>query len=194
LGLSLSYQIVEKHGGLLTFESQPGQGTKFYIFLPESDEYELKRSEHEKEDYDPNMKKQDYNRILIMDDDENVSETLQLMLEAIGNFDISVTNDASSCLDRCKEFVKNNKPFDFIILDLTIKGGKGGADIIDKLRKISPGSVFIVSSGYSKTPIMDNYQDYGFELILKKPYTIAELIQLIDEAEEIRKRKSINTQ
>lgn len=34
LGLSVSYNIVKKHGGRLTVQSRPGQGTCFSIFLP----------------------------------------------------------------------------------------------------------------------------------------------------------------
>lgn len=34
LGLSLVYEIVQKNGGSITFESQPGKGTIFYIYLP----------------------------------------------------------------------------------------------------------------------------------------------------------------
>jgi len=38
LGLSTSYQIVRRHGGRLTFESQPGVGTTFSVWLPLDDE------------------------------------------------------------------------------------------------------------------------------------------------------------
>ncbi|NCO38232.1 MAG: HAMP domain-containing protein [Armatimonadetes bacterium] len=34
LGLSVSYGIVEKHGGRLSVQSEPGQGTTFAVFLP----------------------------------------------------------------------------------------------------------------------------------------------------------------
>jgi two-component system NtrC family sensor kinase len=34
LGLSISHGIIERHGGRLTVESAPGQGTTFTIFLP----------------------------------------------------------------------------------------------------------------------------------------------------------------
>ncbi|MDP8964630.1 MAG: ATP-binding protein [Cyanobacteriota bacterium] len=35
IGLSISYQIiVEKHGGVLMYDSEPGQGTNFYIKIP----------------------------------------------------------------------------------------------------------------------------------------------------------------
>ena len=38
LGLSTSYQIVRRHGGKLTFESQRGVGTTFSVWLPLDDE------------------------------------------------------------------------------------------------------------------------------------------------------------
>jgi signal transduction histidine kinase len=34
LGLSISYGIIQKHGGQINVESQPGQGTRFTIWLP----------------------------------------------------------------------------------------------------------------------------------------------------------------
>ena len=38
LGLSVSYSIVEKHGGRIEVTSQPGQGTTFFVFLPSGEE------------------------------------------------------------------------------------------------------------------------------------------------------------
>jgi len=34
LGLSTSYNIIERHGGRLTVTSEPGRGSTFEIFLP----------------------------------------------------------------------------------------------------------------------------------------------------------------
>lgn len=34
LGLSISYGIIEKHGGRIDFESEPGKGSTFSVYLP----------------------------------------------------------------------------------------------------------------------------------------------------------------
>jgi hypothetical protein len=34
LGLSIAKAIVERHGGTITVESEPGQGTEFTVCLP----------------------------------------------------------------------------------------------------------------------------------------------------------------
>lgn len=36
LGLSVSYQIIKDHGGQIQVESEPGQGSSFYIILPKT--------------------------------------------------------------------------------------------------------------------------------------------------------------
>jgi PAS domain S-box-containing protein len=38
LGLSTSFGIVQRHGGRLTVESEPGRGSAFHVFLPVGDE------------------------------------------------------------------------------------------------------------------------------------------------------------
>ncbi|MEI7672253.1 MAG: ATP-binding protein [Deltaproteobacteria bacterium] len=34
MGLSIAYDIIKKHGGEITLESEPGKGTTFTIRLP----------------------------------------------------------------------------------------------------------------------------------------------------------------
>ena len=52
--------------------------------------------------------------------------------------------------------------FCVVIMDLTIPGGMGGKETIQKLRNIDPMVKGIVSSGYSNDPIMASYERYGF--------------------------------
>jgi len=86
-------------------------------------------------------------------------------------------------LKQLKNFVKpiSQKPFDLVILDLTIPGGIGGVKTISELLKIDPQVKAIVSSGYSNDPIMSNYEDYGFCGVVPKPYTKNQLAMVLNK-------------
>ena len=65
---------------------------------------------------------------------------------------------------------KSEKPYDAVILDLTIPGGMGGKEAINKLLEIDPEIKAIVSSGYSDDPVLANFQEYGFKGMMPKPF------------------------
>jgi CheY-like chemotaxis protein len=73
------------------------------------------------------------------------------------------------------------KPFDIVILDLTIRGGMGGAETIERLRAIDPGVKAIVSSGYSEDDIVADYEKYGFKARLNKPYRLNDLKKTLNK-------------
>ena len=64
------------------------------------------------------------------------------------------------------------KPFDAVILDLTVPGAMGGKEAIGRLREIDANVKDIVSSGYSIDPVMFNNDEYGFYSVVKKPYNL----------------------
>jgi CheY-like chemotaxis protein len=80
--------------------------------------------------------------------------------------------EAISIYRRAKE---QGRPFDVVIMDLTVPAGLGGKETLRALRAIEPGVTAIVSSGYSDEPIMAAHVQYGFRGVLTKPYTIREL-------------------
>ena len=74
-----------------------------------------------------------------------------------------------------------------VIMDLTIPGGIGGKEAVRKLLEIDPGARVIVSSGYSDGPVMSNFSEYGFRVIVIKPYTIDEMSRTLREVMEWKK-------
>ncbi len=177
LGLAVSYSIVEQHGGHITVSSEEGKGTKFTIYIPA-----VEKEGKEKEEIVKERGKIVNNgkRILIMDDDENIREVLKEELEFLG-YEVEETSEGKEAIEKYQDAIKNKKPFDLVILDLTVIGGMGGKDAAKKIKEIDEDAIIIVSSGYSEGDIMANYKEYGFNGVLKKPYTIGELRRVLNE-------------
>ncbi len=119
-------------------------------------------------------------RILVMDDEEIIRDVLSSMLEFLG-YEVEFSLDGQDALDKYREAMQKDKRFDAIIMDLTIPGGIGGKEAIHDLREIDPGVRAIVSSGYSNDPVMSNFTEYGFTGVVKKPFKIEELDEVLDQ-------------
>jgi CheY-like chemotaxis protein len=172
LGLSTSYSIIKKHGGYITVESELHVGTKFVVYLPARGSpvsAEVKS--------DPSIK-QGRGRILIMDDKIEVREAAGEMLSHIG-YEVEFAKDGSEALKHYKRAKMEGEPFDMVIMDLTVPGGMGGKEAIEKLLLYDPGVKAIVSSGYSSDPILEKYKKYGFKGVLPKPYEMGKLSDVL---------------
>ena len=66
--------------------------------------------------------------------------------------------------------MESGKPFDAVILDLTVKNGMGGKSAAQKLLEIDPDVKPIVSSAYFNDPVMIDFKKYGIAAVLPKPY------------------------
>ena len=175
LGLTAAYSIIEKHHGYIQVESEAGTGTTFSVYLPASDSLLL--IEKKEFQYFPADKK---GRILIMDDEEILRNFVVRMLKKAG-YEVSAASDGLEAVELYEQAEKSGEAFDVIIMDLTIPGGAGGKETIQRLLEIYPDSKAIVSSGYSDDPIMANYKDYGFKAVVEKPYSINELTRTIED-------------
>ena len=119
-------------------------------------------------------------RTLVLEDEEAVCKIIDAMLKRF-NFRSKFTRDGSETYSEYKNSLKNGTPYDLVILDLTIPGGMGGEDTMKKLLELDPSVKAIVSSGYAVGKILSNYQHYGFKGVLVKPYTITELVEVIQK-------------
>ncbi|MEJ5363374.1 MAG: ATP-binding protein, partial [Spirochaetota bacterium] len=174
LGLSIAYSIVKKHDGHITVNSSK-DGTLFTIYLPVAITDET--SIHKETDF---MCTPTKSHILIMDDDALITESLTEMLSLQDCTAVTVSN-GDDAIKAFADAIKHNKPFTVAILDLTIKGGKGGVDIITELLKFKSSCKFIATTGYTNEPIIANFRDYGFDAILRKPFTMNELKQVLSQ-------------
>lgn len=174
LGLSTVYSIVKNHGGYITVGSELGKGTTFCVYLPSTKKNIIKRVA-QKEEYITGR-----GRILLMDDEELIRTVTGEMLMKLG-YEVELAEDGAKAVDVYRKAKESGKPFDAVIMDLTIPGGMGGKDAIKKLLEIDPAIKAIVSSGYSDDPIMADYKKYGFKGCIAKPYKMAEVSRIVNE-------------
>ena len=112
--------------------------------------------------------------ILIMDDEEFIRTLISEMLNKLG-YDTVLARDGAEAIRIFRHAMESDRPFDAVILDLTIPGGMGGQETVVRLAEIDEHVKAIVSSGYSNDPVMSNYTDFGFASAVRKPYMIKEL-------------------
>ena len=168
LGLTMTYTIIKRHDGHIAVESKVGQGATFLIYLPATEEVPEKASDRE---FRP---AQGDGKILIMDDDESLRNVAERMLHKLG-YEVQCVQDGAEAIKHYKQARRSGQPFDAVIMDLTIPGGMGGKETIEKLLEIDSRVIAIVSSGYSNDPILSNYESHGFCGAVTKPYRIEEL-------------------
>jgi len=172
LGLATTYSIVKNHNGYIEVASKLGVGTKFFIYLPVSDGV----PQDQKvviEEIIPGS-----GRILVMDDEEAVRETIGEILEHLG-YRVDYACDGGEAVEKYCKAKKAKKPFDAVIMDLTIPAGMSGKEAIQQLLKIDSRVKAIASSGYSDNPVMSEFDKHGFKGVIAKPYNISELSKVL---------------
>lgn len=118
--------------------------------------------------------------ILIMDDDEDVRQLFKLHLLKLG-CKVIETHNGEEALTAYQDSLNNHSPIDAMILDLSIPGGMGGKELVNKIRAIDQNVKLIVSSGDSEGLEMNQYNDYGFDAALDKTFNRETLKQLLEK-------------
>ena len=172
LGLATVLSIINRHEGTISVESKPGVGTTFTIFIPAVREAVAPASKG------VHGVQAGHGRVLVMDDEELVRNAAGSILRELG-YEVAFARDGKEAVELYLNAEKEQKPFDVVIMDLTIPGGVGGKEAIKNLTAVSPNAKVIVSSGYSKDPIMANYKKYGFSGVVCKPYNVQEISEEI---------------
>ena len=163
LGLSTCYSLIKKHEGTIEVTSEVNKGTTFYLYLPATNEAAIDINSSDE------SFKTGHGKILVMDDEKTIGEYITTLFNKFG-YTVDHVLRGEDTIELYQKGLRDKKPYDVVILDLTIKGGLGGKETIEKLLEIDPNVQAIVSSGYSKDPIMENYKKFGFKVAVGKPY------------------------
>ncbi len=172
LGLATTYSIIKNHDGHIEVESKQGEGTTFTIHLPVSN----KPEEIEIEEDD--IIAAGGGKILIMDDEDAIRMVTGVALTKSG-YKVEFAINGEEAVEKYKLSFEEGHPFDLIFMDLTIPGGMGGQEALEKIKEIDPNARAIVSSGYSNNPVMSEHEKYGFCGVIAKPYKAENLNRIV---------------
>ena len=174
LGLATAYSIIKNHGGAIDVVSEVDRGTTFRLLLPA-----IEKQAPSPEVSTP-ARTMRTGRVLVMDDEELIRNIAGEMISAAGH-EVAFAEHGEAAIEKFTAAKREGKPFDIVLLDLTIRGGLGGRETIKRLLAIDPNVKAIVSSGYSDDAAVSEFSSYGFRACLAKPYEVQTLYQMLDE-------------
>jgi two-component system cell cycle sensor histidine kinase/response regulator CckA len=176
IGLTVCESIVRGHLGGIAIKSDIGKGTSVFVALPalgEPDESIVVEDDKSAGDANRGPK-----RILILEDEQMIRQLLHAQLSKKG-YEVDEVEEGGATIALFSKALEEKRPYDLLIMDLSIPNGMGGAKAMAEIRKLDSDVLAIVSSGYSDDPVMANPKKYGFDAVLPKPYQPGELIEMV---------------
>ena len=172
LGLATAYAIIAKHGGNLSVQTKPGDGTVFIVDLPASEESPAPQAPltaHTQTGTE---------RLLVMDDEEALRNLVATVLTTLG-YEVQTAGDGAEAIVLFENAKACGRGFDAVLLDLTVSGGMGGLEAAARLKELDSSVKLIVSSGYSDAPVLSDLRKYGFDDSIPKPWTVARVSEVV---------------
>ena len=173
LGLATCYTIIKRHRGHITVDSQVGVGTTFHLYLPASEKL---ASVPVIQSFAKPVKGQ--GRLLVMEDDPQLSDCIHSMLRQLG-YEVCVRSNSVEAVRCYRDSAAQKRPFDAVILDLTIRGGAGARETVGELRAFDPQLKAIVSSGHTHDPAIAEFRACGFGGVITKPYSVEQMASVL---------------
>lgn len=169
LGLAMVYGIVKAHGGWITIETKPGNGSTFRFFLP--------AAENQVPDAPDGVQKPlrgGRERILVVDDEEFVRKLVRTILERWG-FQVVTAETGEQAVAFYREHAS---AIDLVLLDYTMPGWNG-LQVLRKMQELDPEVRVIFSSGHTLQSEPNQLLAAGAEAFVAKPYRPEELVARI---------------
>ncbi len=173
LGLSLSYGIVQQHGGHLLIESENGKGTAFIIEIPAVTEKKEKNLAEEASAH-PKVSLHGRKKILIVEDEAPIRNFLKRLLMA-QDFDLDTAENGAIAFSKM-----NQTDFDLVLCDFLIPE-TNGMQLYDQVKKVKPklAERFIFVSGCSADKLFDDFLRQNKLLRITKPFVPDQLLNLV---------------
>jgi len=171
IGLSVCRGIVLAHGGTIDVMSGP-EGTTFRLHLPVDTSLD-----DDAASADTPAEKPDTRRILVVDDEPEVAETIAEILEIAGH-DVEIANGGLAGLEALRQ-----RDFDLVVSDLRMPD-LDGRGLWERAEGLRPGlsDRFLFITGDTLSPLAREFLVEGARPHLEKPIVPADLRNAVAEA------------
>jgi two-component system cell cycle sensor histidine kinase/response regulator CckA len=173
LGLSTVRGIVQVHGGFISLQTEPGCGTTFRVYLPACNEKAVSHSGTEEH----SVKRGCGERILVVDDEEAIRETIRETLSSAG-YEVVTANDGA---EGAALVVTPSAAFALVITDYDMPR-MNGVDLARLIRAHQPATKILLVSGFtsSKPAEIAKLCAIG-DMHLSKPFVVSKLLSSIKQ-------------
>jgi PAS domain S-box-containing protein len=162
LGLSVSYSIIERHSGSISVVSKPGNGSRFTVDLP------AVSANSSSEDLSNALSEAPSLRILVVDDERPVRETLAEMLVAV-NHKVELAGSGQEAVEKMRA-----RAFDFVFTDLAMPE-MDGWETARLIRKGWPNVKIVLVTGYGPNTDLPAGEEELVDAIIGKPFDFAQV-------------------
>lgn len=176
LGLALTRDLARLHGGEVTVESSPGEGSRFTIYLPDLPLGCAPPEEEKSNEERSQLACGSGKRILIVDDDRASAVLLQDYLQPFG-CKVKSLSEGINFIQEVQVFAP-----DLILLDVRLPGGVNGLDLLAQLRsraEIRDVPVAVVTA-MALAGDRDRCLAAGANEYLSKPIQLEQLDKLLE--------------
>jgi PAS domain S-box-containing protein len=170
LGLAAVMGIVRAHKGAIKVRSEPGRGSCFTLLFPSVAAAPIPRTKAE-----PALPRERLTgTFLVVDDDAIILSLARRTLERFGGRVLTAGDgrEAVSVFERHADEIR------LVLLDMTMPR-MNGEETFRELRRIRPGCLIILSSGYNEAEATSHFLETGPAAFLQKPYRQADLLEMV---------------
>ncbi|WP_193199238.1 PAS domain-containing hybrid sensor histidine kinase/response regulator [Nostoc sp. MG11] len=168
LGLSTVLSTVKNHGGFINVESEVGKGSKFQVYLPAVKEKTRQQTEKLK------LLNGNGELILVVDDEAAILEISKTLLEDY-NYKILT---ASNGIEAIALYAQHKNQVSLVLMDIMMPA-MDGLTAICILQQMNPQVKIIGVSGVGLNSQLVEVTSAGINVLVKKPYTLHELLHAI---------------
>lgn len=167
LGLSVTRQVVTRHGGEMFVESKPGKGTRFHLFIPLTGVPQTAVAAQANAHFTKCRK------VLMVEDESSVAAGIAALLESEGiAVEVAATGEA------VLPALAVSRP-DAVILDIGLPDIEG-TRVYERIATQYPDLPVVFSSGHGDALKLEQYLLNPHVAFLLKPYEIETLLETLN--------------